>query len=100
MVESQRETQIDPRVSLFSQWLQRREAVHIMSESDVLANQKTILQNQKTVIANQGAIQANQKTIKGNQANILRNQASILKNQRTLDTIVKNQKQILAKLKK
>jgi hypothetical protein len=63
-----------------------------MSENDVIANQKRILQNQKSILANQSAIKANQETIK-------KNQASILKNQATLNTIVQNQKKILAKLK-
>ena len=63
-----------------------------MSEHDVIANQKKILQNQKSILANQGTIKANQETIK-------KNQVSILKNQATLDTIVKNQKKILAKIK-
>jgi len=63
-----------------------------MSENDVIANQKHILQNQKSILANQNTIKANQETIK-------KNQASILKNQTTLNTIVQNQKKILAKLK-
>jgi hypothetical protein len=63
-----------------------------MSENDVIANQKRILQNQKSILTNQTAIKANQETIKKNQASILRNQA-------TLNTIVQNQKKILAKLK-
>jgi hypothetical protein len=63
-----------------------------MSENDVIANQKRILQNQKSILANQSAIKANQETIK-------KNQVSILKNQATLNTIVQNQKKILAKLK-
>ena len=64
-----------------------------MSERTVISNQNRILSNQKTIVANQGEIKANQETIK-------KNQAAILKNQRTLDTIVKNQKRILALLKK
>jgi hypothetical protein len=64
-----------------------------MSESDVIANQKQILKNQKEIISNQNQIKSNQDTIK-------KNQATILKNQGTLDTIVKNQKQILAAIKK
>jgi hypothetical protein len=63
-----------------------------MAERDVVANQKRILQNQKSILGNQNAIKSNQETIK-------KNQAAILKNQTTLDTIVKNQKKILAKLK-
>jgi hypothetical protein len=62
-----------------------------MPENEVLANQKQILRNQKSILANQDDIKANQGIIK-------KNQASILKNQATLNTIVKNQKKILAKL--
>jgi hypothetical protein len=79
---------------------QRREAAFPMSENKVIANQKTIIQNQKTILSNQAALQANQRTIKGNQAIILKNQASILKNQSILGTVIKNQKQILARLQK
>ena len=57
-----------------------------MSENDVIANQKSILHNQQAILANQDTIKANQ--------------AAILKNQDTLNTIVKNQEQILALLKK
>jgi hypothetical protein len=64
-----------------------------MSERQVIANQKQILKNQKTILANQGQIKANQETIK-------KNQAAILKNQGSLDTIIKNQKHILASIKK
>jgi hypothetical protein len=64
----------------------------IMSEANVVANQKKILSNQATIIANQKQIKANQETIK-------KNQAAILKNQATLNTIVDNQKKILSKLK-
>jgi hypothetical protein len=64
-----------------------------MPESDIIANQKQILRNQKEIIANQNQIKSNQNTIQ-------KNQATILKNQGTLDTIVKNQKQILAAIKK
>jgi hypothetical protein len=64
-----------------------------MSERTVVNNQKQILKNQKVILSNQGHIQANQETIK-------KNQASILKNQASLNTIIKNQKQILAHLKK
>jgi hypothetical protein len=70
----------------------QKRGISKMSENDVIANQKRILQNQKTILANQSSIKANQETIK-------KNQASILKNQTTLDTIVKNQKKILAKIK-
>jgi hypothetical protein len=56
--------------------IQRREAAYTMSESKVIANQKTIIKNQKTIIANQGALRANQTTIKKNQASILKNQAA------------------------
>jgi hypothetical protein len=64
-----------------------------MSESDVIANQKRILKNQKEIIANQTRIKTNQETIK-------KNQATILKNQDSLNTIIKNQKQILSLLNK
>jgi hypothetical protein len=64
-----------------------------MSENDVISNQKQILRNQKEILANQKQIKANQDTIK-------KNQATILKNQGTLNTILKNQKQILALLNK
>src|ERR1700685_2213153 len=64
-----------------------------MSESKVIANQKTI-------IANQAALRANQTTIKKNQATLLKNQASILKNQGALNTILENQRKILARLNK
>ena len=46
-----------------------------LSETEILANQKTILQNQ---------------------ALILKNQEEIKKNQETLDLIVRNQEKILA----
>jgi hypothetical protein len=64
-----------------------------MSENAVIANQKLILRNQSEILANQGQIKANQVTIK-------KNQATILKNQGSLNTIIKNQKQILARLNK
>jgi esterase/lipase len=64
-----------------------------MSESDVIANQKKILRNQKEIIANQNQIKSNQNTIK-------KNQATILKNQGSFDTVLQNQKQILALLNK
>jgi hypothetical protein len=63
-----------------------------MSENDVITNQRQILRNQKSILANQSVIKSNQETIK-------KNQASILKNQNILNTIVANQKKILAKLK-
>jgi hypothetical protein len=69
-----------------------RKELKKMAEKHVVANQNRILQNQKSILANQKAIKANQETIK-------KNQASILKNQATLNTIVSNQKRILAKLK-
>jgi hypothetical protein len=64
-----------------------------MSENDVIANQKRILKNQKEIIANQTRIKSNQEAIK-------KNQGTILKNQGSLNTILKNQRQILALLKK
>jgi hypothetical protein len=78
----------------------RQEVACTMSESKVIANQKTIVQNQKTIIANQAALRANQTTIKKNQATILKNQSAILKNQGALQTIIENQKEILARLNK
>jgi hypothetical protein len=80
------------RPSLISRGRPKTRENSKMSENDVIANQKRILQNQKSIIANQNTIKANQEIIK-------KNQASILKNQGTLDTIVKNQKKILAKIK-
>ena len=79
---------------------ERQEAAYTMSESNAIANQKTILQNQKTIIANQAALRANQTTIKKNQASILKNQSAFLKNQGALNTIIGNQKEILARVKK
>jgi hypothetical protein len=64
-----------------------------VSERNVISNQKQILKNQKTILSNQSQIKANQETIK-------KNQASILKNQADLHTIIKNQEQILSRLKK
>jgi hypothetical protein len=64
-----------------------------MADQTVVNNQKQILKNQKEILSNQRQIKANQETIK-------KNQASILKNQNSLNTIVKNQQQILALLKK
>ena len=66
----------------------------------VLSNQKTILANQATVVTNQKAILANQSTITKNQRVILANQGVIKKNQSALGEILKNQKSILAALKK
>jgi hypothetical protein len=51
------------------------------------------LKNQKEIIANQTQIKSNQDAVK-------KNQATILKNQGSLNTIIKNQKQILTLLKK
>jgi hypothetical protein len=64
-----------------------------MSEREVINNQKRILKNQKAILSNQGQIKVNQGTIK-------KNQASILKNQTSLNSIIKNQEEILALLKK
>jgi hypothetical protein len=76
------------------------EAAYTMSEAKVIANQKTIINNQKTIVANQATIKSNQTAIKKNQTSILKNQADILKNQGALETIVENQKEILARLNK
>jgi hypothetical protein len=65
----------------------------IMSEQEVVANQKTMLDHQATILENQ-------KTIQGHQGSILENQKTILKNQDALQEILKNQKEILAALKK
>jgi hypothetical protein len=57
----------------------------LMSDHEVVANQKTILHNQATILENQ-------KTI-------LHHQGGIEKNQRSLDQILLNQKEILANQK-
>jgi hypothetical protein len=88
-----------PRVGAHLMMSSRRVLLHAgrindkMSENDVLANQQRILKNQKQIIANQTQIKSNQEAIK-------KNQATILKNQGSLNTIIKNQKQILGLLKK
>jgi hypothetical protein len=69
------------------------EAFTKMSEATVVNNQKHILKNQKMILSNQAHIKTNQETIK-------KNQAVILKNQQSLNAILKNQKTILAHLKK
>jgi hypothetical protein len=74
-------------------YLLQRRSFHKMSEREVINNQKHILKNQKAILSNQSQIKANQETIK-------KNQASILKNQNTLNTVVRNQEQILTLLKK
>jgi hypothetical protein len=76
--------------AVFNSWRKDKNRV---SENDVLANQKRILKNQKEIIANQTQIKSNQEAIK-------KNQATILKNQDSLNTIIRNQKQILTWLKK
>jgi hypothetical protein len=68
-----------------------------MSETDVLANQKSILDNQKVILANQTTIENNQKEIKSNQDKldaVLANQLEIKANQ---ETIIANQEKLLAK---
>jgi hypothetical protein len=72
----------------------------IMSEHEVVANQKTILDHQATILENQKTIQGHQGSILENQKTILKNQANIEKNQDALQEILKNQKEILAALKK
>jgi hypothetical protein len=57
-----------------------------MADAKVLSNQKAILANQATIVKNQKAILANQNIIK--------------KNQSALAEILRNQKQILAAVKK
>jgi hypothetical protein len=71
-----------------------------MADAKVLSNQKTILANQATIMKNQKAILANQTTIVKNQKTLLANQGVIKKNQSALDEILKNQRQILAAVKK
>ena len=71
-----------------------------MADATVLSNQKTILANQATIMKNQRAILANQATIVKNQKTLLANQGVIKKNQSALDEILKNQRQILAAVKK
>jgi hypothetical protein len=66
----------------------------------VLSNQKTIIGNQSTIVKNQKAILSNQSTLAKNQKTILANQGVIKKNQSALTEILKNQKLILAALKK
>jgi hypothetical protein len=51
------------------------------------------MKNQKVILANQATIVKNQKTL-------LANQGVITKNQSALDEILKNQRQILAAVKK
>jgi hypothetical protein len=71
-----------------------------MADARVLSNRKTILANQATIMKNQKAILANQTTIVKNQKTLLANQGVIKKNQSALDEILKNQRQILAAVKK
>jgi hypothetical protein len=72
----------------------------VMSEQEVVAHQKTILGNQATILENQKTIQGHQGSILENQKTILTNQAKIEKNQSALQEILKNQKEILAAVKK
>ena len=71
-----------------------------MADAKVLSNQKTILNNQSTIVKNQKRILANQQTIVKNQKMIYANQGVIKKNQSALTEILKNQKEILAAIKK
>jgi hypothetical protein len=71
-----------------------------MSDHEVVANQKTILGHQATILENQKTIQSHQATILENQKTILHNQSTIEKNQGALQEILKNQKEILAALRK
>lgn len=71
-----------------------------MSDHEVEANQKTILGHQATILENQKTIQGHQASILENQKTILHNQGTIEKNQGALQEILKNQKEILAALKK
>jgi hypothetical protein len=71
-----------------------------MADAKILSNQKTILTNQATIVKNQKTILANQHTIVKNQKLIFANQGTIKKNQAALTEILKNQKEILAAVKK
>jgi hypothetical protein len=71
-----------------------------MAGNEVLSNQKAILGNQTTITKNQKTILANQATLVKNQKAILANQGVIKKNQAALNEILRNQKEILAAVKK
>ena len=71
-----------------------------MAENEVVSNQATILGNQAIIVKNQKTILANQATIVRNQKTILANQGAIKRNQSALNQILKNQKRILAAVKK
>jgi hypothetical protein len=62
----------------------------VLSETEVLANQKTILHNQTLILRNQEEIKKNQEALEV----IVKNQEKIQKNQETLQVIVKNQEKI------
>jgi len=67
-----------------------------MSESKAIANRKTIIQNQKTIIADQAAPRAN-PIANPPHATSLKNQIRILKNQGAFNTVIENQREILAR---
>jgi hypothetical protein len=71
-----------------------------MADAKVLSNQKAILANQARIVNNQKSILSNQLTIVKNQKTLLANQGTIKKNQSALSEILKNQKVILAAIKK
>jgi hypothetical protein len=71
-----------------------------MADAKVLSNQKTILANQARIVKNQKAILSNQKTIVKNQKTLLANQGTIKGNQSALSEILKNQREILAAVRK
>ena len=61
----------------------------VLSETEVLMNQKTILENQALILRNQEEIKKNQKTLDI----IVKNQEEIKKNQKSLNVIVTNQEE-------
>jgi hypothetical protein len=71
-----------------------------MASDQVISNQKIIVGNQATMMKNQESILANQAAITKNQKTILANQGIIKRNQSALSEILKNQKLILAAVKK
>jgi hypothetical protein len=79
--------------------------IKIQEEIEMAGNE--VVTNQKSILGNQSSITKNQKTILANQANIVKNQKAILanqnvikKNQSALNEILKNQREILAAVRK
>jgi hypothetical protein len=71
----------------------------LMTNDDLLANQKRILGNQEKILSNQEEIKTNQTKLDrvlGNQEKILANQAQIEANQTKLASVLDNQEKILA----